>query len=172
MAYVDQYLKLDIASIVSLNNGKYKFKSTELEGTTLIKEDNYIDIDSWYIGIETQKTNYGIKQFFRCPYCLKNRQYLYHINGSWKCRECGNLKYMSTTTYRNGMDYCDLKIDKILDKLKVEHKIEYYTGDLLPYVKPYKMRWTTYTRLIRELKYWQCERAERWLKYVSLRINK
>ena len=67
MAYVDQYLKLDIASVASLKNGKYKFKSTELEGTTLIKEDNYIDLDSWYIGIETQKTNYGIKSFFSCP---------------------------------------------------------------------------------------------------------
>lgn len=172
MAYVDQYSKLDIASVVDLKNGKYKFKSTELEGMILIKEDNYIDLDSWYIGIETQKTNYGVKSFFICPYCFNNRQHLYHINNTWKCRECGNLKYGSITTYRNGMDYCDLKIDKILNKLKVEHKIEYYTGDLIPYVKPYKMRWITYTRLINELKYWQCERAERWLKYVALKLSK
>lgn len=172
MAYVNQYFKLDIASVVNLKNGKYKFKCTELKGTILIKKDDYIDIDSLYIRIETQKTNYGIKNFFRCPYCFNNRQHIYLINGIWECRECGKLKYISTSTYRKGMDYCDLKIDKILDKLKVDHKIEYYTGDLLPYSKPYKMKWTTYTKLIKELKYWQCERAERWLKYVSLKLNK
>lgn len=172
MAYVNQYFKLDICSVSNIKNGKYKFNFGELEGIILIKKDNYIDIDSLYIGIDNQKTNYGVKSFFRCPYCLNNRRYLYYINGSWKCRECGSLKYKSTNTYRNGMDYCDLKIDKILDKLKVEHKIEYYTGDLLPYIKPYKMRWTTYHKLIRELRYWQCERADRWMKYVSLKLNK
>ena len=172
MVYVDQCFKLDIASVVNLKNGKYKFKSIELEGIVLVKEDEYIDLDTLYVGIEFQKTNYGIKYFFRCPYCFNNRQHLYYVNGVWKCRECGNLKYRSTSTYRNGMDYCDLKIDKILDKLKVEHKIGYYTGDLMPYIKPKKMRWTTYSTLIRELKYWQCERADRWLKYVSLRLSK
>lgn len=172
MAYVDQFLKLDICSISNLKNGKYRFNSTKLEGIILIKEEEHIDLDSLCIEIETQKTNYGVKSFFICPYCFNNRQHLYHISNTWKCRECGNLKYRSTTTYRKGMDYCDLKIDKILNKLKAEHKLEYYTGDLIPDIKPYKMRWTTYTRLIKELKYWQCERADRWLKYVSMRLNK
>ena len=172
MVYVDQFLKLDICNVSNLKNGKYRFNAAELEGMILIKEEDHIDLDSWYIGIETQKTNYGVKSFFICPYCFNNRQHLYHINNTWKCRECGNLKYRSTTTYRNGMDYCDLKIDKILNKLKAEHKIEYYTGDLIPYIKPYKMKWTTYLNLIKQLKYWQGERAERWLKYVSLKLSK
>lgn len=38
MAYVDKYFKLDIASVVNLKNGKYKFNSTELKGNILIKE--------------------------------------------------------------------------------------------------------------------------------------
>ncbi|MDU2489582.1 MAG: hypothetical protein E7D27_03175 [Clostridium celatum] len=172
MAYVDQYFKLDIASVVNLESGKYKFKSNNLKGIMLIKSKNYIELDYLYIAIEKQKTNYGVKHFFRCPYCFNSRKYLYHIKNTWKCRKCGNLKYRSTTTYRKGMEYCDLKIDKILDKLKLEHKIEYYTGDLIPNIKPYKMRWTTYEKLIKELKYWQCERASRWVKYVSMRLNK
>lgn len=172
MAYVDKYFKLDIASVVNLKNGKYKFNSTELKGNILIKEYDHIELDSLYIPIDIQRTNYGIKNFFKCPYCFSNRQHIYHVNNTWKCRECGNLKYRTTTTYRNGMDYCDLKIDKVLNKLKVEHKLEYYTGALIPNIKPYKMRWTTYARLIKELKYWQGERAERWLKYVSTRLNK
>ena len=172
MAYVNQYFKLDISNVINLKNGRYRFTSSNLKGAMLIREEEHIYLDSLYIGIEPQQTNYGVKYFFRCPYCFNSRQYLYHIKNTWKCRECGNLKYRSTTTYRNGMDYCDLKIDKILDKLKVEHKIEYYTGDLLPYEKPYKMRWTTYFNLIKELKYWQCERADRWLKYAALKLNK
>lgn len=172
MRYINQYLKLDIDSVSKLKNGKYKFHSIELEGMELIKADRYIELDSLYIPIYNQKTNYGIKNFFKCPWCLSNKKYIYHINRSWKCRECGNLKYKSTATYRKGMDYCDLKIAKVLDKLNVEHKIEYYTGDLMPYIKPYKMRWNTYIKLMQELRYWQCERTERWIRYVSLRLSK
>lgn len=172
MAYTFEFLKLDIDDIVNLPGYKYEFKSTGLKGKHLIIRDNSIIIGTDEIRIERQKTNFGEKNFFLCPCCLSARKHIYYVNGYWKCRECGNLKYRSTVTYRDGMDYCDLKIDKILDKLKVEHKIEYYTGDLIPYVKPYKMRWKTYSNLIIQLRYWQCERTERWLRFVSLRWPK
>ena len=71
------------------------------------------------------------------------------------------------------MEYCDLKIDKILDKLKLEHDIKYYTG-LLPKsnLKPKGMRWTTYNKLIRSLIYWQNERENRWINLAYKYINK
>lgn len=171
MTYTDQCFRLDISSIGNLRNGKYEFKFTKLKGTILIKKDDYIDIDSLNIRIETQKTNYGVKSFFICPYCFNNRQHLYHTNNTWMCRECGNIKYRSTTTYRNGMGYCDLKIDNILRMLKAEYKIEYYTGDLIPY-KPKRMRYETYNDLIAKLRHWQIERAERWLRLVYAYLSK
>lgn len=116
------------------------------------------------IELGVQKTNFGEKYFFICPYCGEYREHLYLVNFNLKCRECGNIRYRSTATYRNGMEYCDLKIEKILNKLKVEHKIVYYTGDLVPYIKPKGMRWTTYNKLISELRYWQQERDNRWFR--------
>lgn len=172
MGYTCECLRLDIKELLKLNNGKYQFIISELKGIKLIKDTDYIEIDSVRFCIDKQKTRYGEKSFLRCPYCFRSREHIYYIKGSWKCRECGQLKYISTTTYRKGMEYCDLKIDKILDKLGVEHKIEYYTGDLVPYIKPYKMRWKTYLKLISELKYWQSERADRWINYVYSRWPK
>ncbi|MCW5197898.1 hypothetical protein F1Z41_03015, partial [Clostridium perfringens] len=62
-------------------------------------------------------------------------------------------------------------INKILDKLKLEHDIKYYTG-VLPNIKPKGMRWTTYNKLISSLIYWQNERENRWLKLAYKYINK
>lgn len=72
------------------------------------------------------------------------------------------------------MEYCDLKIDRILDKLKLEHDINYYTGDLMPsnILKPKYMRWNTYYKLIKEFIYWQEERNNRWLNLVNLKMKK
>lgn len=163
MLYIDQVQKIDINDLSSKSKGN--------EAVAVVVKGRSKDKKT-IVYLDGQKNRFGEKKFFICPYCGELRQHLYYVQGDWKCRECGNLKYRSTSTYRKGMDYCDLKIDKILDKLKVEHKIGYYTGDLMPYIKPKKMRWTTYSTLIRELKYWQCERADRWLKYVSLRLRK
>ena len=81
------------------------------------------------------------------------------------------MRYRTTNTYRRGIEYCDLKINKILDKLELEHDINYYTG-ALPKIKPKGMRWTTYNKLISSLIYWQNERENRWLKLVFKYINK
>ena len=39
-----------------------------------------------------QKTGYGQKRFFVCPYCSKRVQRLYQSEGSdWKCRKCSGV---------------------------------------------------------------------------------
>ncbi len=134
--------------------------------------EDYITLGANEIFIDKHKTKFGERRLFICPYCSEDREHLYYVNGHWKCRACGKLRYRSTVTYRNGMDYCDLKINKILEKLKVERDISYYTGDLIPYVKPKGMRWSTYSTLIKELRYWQCERYNRWLNLVSIYLKR
>ena len=172
MAYTYQYFKLDVNAFNKLPEKSYIYTGGALEGQKVYISEDSIKIGNEVIVLCKQRTNYGEKTFFICDECLSKRRYLYYINGHWKCRECGNLKYISTSTYRNGMDYCDLKIEKILNKLKVEHKIEYYTGDLVPYIKPYKMRWNTFSKLISELKYWQQERESRWLRIAQTMLRK
>lgn len=172
MAYTDQYFKIDVNELIKLSPGKYKFNNEKLDNVILEIGKEVISIGNEDIWLEQQEANYGEKKFFLCPYCMGKRKHLYYVDESWKCRECGNLKYRSTVTYRNGMDHCDLKIDKILDKLKLEHNISYYTGDLIPYIKPKGMRWTTYSNLIEELRYWQCERANRWFNLVGLYLKR
>ena len=174
MKYTDECLKLDIDDVLKLKGNQFKLNSSVLKGSVLIMKDDGIYINDTFIGIEKYKNNYGDKRLFLCPWCLSPRKYIYYVNSNWKCRECGELKYRSSNTYRRGMEHCDLKIDKILDKLKLEHDIKYYTGDSIPsnYLKPKHMRWVTYYKLIKELMYWQEERNKRWLNLVYLRMNK
>ncbi|MFR9241853.1 MAG: hypothetical protein ACLVKE_14200 [Clostridium baratii] len=174
MKYVDECLKLDIDEVLSLKGDRFIFKSSELKGSILTIKDSGISINDTFIRIEKYKNKFGEKNLFLCPYCLSPRKHIYYVNGGWKCRECGELKYRSTNTYRDGMDYCDLKIDKILDKLKLEHNINYYTGDSIAsnISKPKYMRWNTYYKLIKELMYWQEERNNRWLNLVNLKMGK
>ena len=174
MKYIDEYLKLDIDEVLSLKGNRFIFKSSELKGNILTIKDSEISINDTFIRIERYKNNFGEKHLFLCPYCLSPRKHIYLVKGNLKCRECGSLKYKSTNTYRGGMEYCDLKIDKILDKLKLEHDINYYTGDSIPSntLKPKYMRWTTYYKLIKELMYWQEERNNRWLNLVNLKMKK
>lgn len=174
MIYIDQCLKLDIDEVLSLKGNKFKFDLGVLKGSILTIKDSEISINDTFISIENYKNKFGEKKLFLCPWCLSPRKHIYYVNGNWKCRECGGLRYRSSNTYRKGMDYCDLKIDKILDKLKLEHDINYYTGDSIPgnYLKPKHMRWTTYYKLIKELMYWQDERNNRWLNLVNLKMSK
>ena len=174
MKYIDECLKLDIDEVLNLKGDKFIFRSSELKGSILTIKYSEISIKDTLIRIEKYKNKFGEKRLFLCPYCLSLRKHIYYVNGSWKCRECGLLKYKSTNTYREGMEYCDLKIDRILDKLKLEHDINYYTGDSTPIniLKPKYMRWTTYYKLIKELMYWQEERNNRWLNLVNLKMSK
>lgn len=174
MKYTDECLKLDIDEVLSLKGDKFIFKASELKGNILTIKDSEISINNTFIRIKKYKNNYGDKKLFLCPWCLSPRKHIYYVNGNWKCRECGGLKYRSSNTYRNGIEYCDLKIDKILDKLKLEYDINYYTGDSMPsnILKPKYMRWDTYYKLIKELLYWQEERNKRWLNLVNLKMKK
>lgn len=166
--YVDKCLRLDVDEILSLKGNKFRFKSSVLKGSILTIKDNGICIDNTFIRIERYKNNFGEKHLFLCP-----RKYIYLVKGNWKCRGCGSLRYRTTNTYRRGMEYCYLKIDKIFDKLKLEHDIKYYTGSLPKSdLKPKGMRWTTYNKLISSLIYCQNERENRWLKLVCKYINK
>ncbi len=163
MGYTDQYKKVSIGQIPNVP-GKYILSYPDKSFKVKVIEDD-VKIDNDFIFVNKQDTNYGQRRLFICPYCGESREHLYFINGNWKCRECGNLKYRSTVTYRDGMDYCDLKIRKICSRLRVYPISEYYTGDEIP-DKPKGMRWSTYSELIRHLRYWQCERYNRWLRLV------
>ncbi|WWU65274.1 hypothetical protein QJR26_02635 [Clostridium baratii] len=174
MAFTDQYFKLDIDEVLRLKGDKFIFKSSVLKDSILTIKEDEIVINDTFIRIEKHKNKFGEKKLFLCPCCLSARKHIYYVNGNWECRECGGLTYRSSNTYRNGMEYCDLKIDKILDKLKLEHDINYYTGDSIPsnILKPKYMRWDTYYKLIKELIYWQEERNKRWLNLVNLKMKK
>lgn len=38
-----------------------------------------------------QKTGYGLKRFFLCPYCSKRVQHLFQVDGTYKCQKCSGL---------------------------------------------------------------------------------
>ena len=38
-----------------------------------------------------QKTKFGFKRFFCCPYCQKRVQKLYYVDHNYKCRECSGI---------------------------------------------------------------------------------
>lgn len=163
MAYINNYQRISVQSVPKELKVKdvIRLIVSDVEGEKIQR-----------VLYRYKKTNYGERKFFICPICDESKQYLYYVGGIWKCSSCSNLKYKSTYTYRNGMDYCDLKIDKILDQLNLYHDIKYYTGDLLPYIKPKYMRWEKYNRLRKEMIHWQEERDNRWFRFVQLKLSK
>lgn len=119
--------------------------------------NNEITIENKVIYFDYQKTGYGRKRLFICPYCGEFREKLYIANGI-KCRRCANLKYPRAYLYdESGTDLVDYEICKITKELnfnesmnKIIETVLYSKGKIR---KPKYMRWNKYYELVKLLKY-------------------
>lgn len=88
-----------------------------------LRSNDYILTRLQVIDIDYQKTGFGYKKFFRCPYCGERRQNIYFVASELKfaCRSCININVFS---YRcnlydgNVANVISYKVAKIMRELK------------------------------------------------------
>lgn len=88
--------------------------------------NDYILTELQSIDIVKQKTGFGYKKFFKCPYCGKRRQHLYFATDLkdtpvFACRDCivSNVYKYRTNLYDGGNGECLIyyKVAKLLKEL-------------------------------------------------------
>ena len=114
---------------------------------TGIKENKEDRINLAYI-----TTGYGKRAYFECPVCESLRTTLSFYNNGFKCRVCARLNYYSSQMNRDGFTKPDTMIKTILKKLKYECT---NICDVYYAPKPKRMRYYTYEKLLKDLRYWQ-----------------
>lgn len=102
------------------------------------------------IEVVHQKTGFGYKKLFKCPYCGKRRKYMYFVSDTDKlaCRECigCNIYAYRTNLYDGNIEnVIKYKILMLLYDLKADIK----SGNMLNLLsnipdKPKYMRWSKY----------------------------
>lgn len=122
------------------------------------------------IDIVKQKTGFGYKKFFKCPYCGQKRQHLYYVESEFKfvCRSCISInvfKYRTNLYDGNVANVITYKVAKIMRDLKADNSYSMY--DLVAKIpqKPKYMRWERYEISVKRLYFlhwmWeQCMTAE------------
>jgi hypothetical protein len=124
------------------------------------------------IDIVKQKTGFGYKKFFRCPYCGQRRQNLYYLESELKfaCRSCISInvfRYRCNLYDGKVSNVISYKVAKIMRDLKADNSYSMY--DLLekiPY-KPKYMRWEKYALSVKRLHflYWM------WEQYMTAKYG-
>ena len=77
---------IDLARYIDVNQLKGHIKA-DAQNVTIRTGDR-----SQVLCLAYQKTGYGQKRFFVCPYCSKRVQRLYQAEGSdWMCRKCSGV---------------------------------------------------------------------------------
>lgn len=122
------------------------------------------------IDVVHQKTGFGYKKLFKCPYCGKRRKYMYFVNSidKFACRDCiecnvyayrtniydGNIE--EVIKYKIIKNLCDLDFD--LDKLRTMNirDINRDTVNMLNLLsnipdKPKYMRWSKYEEICKQI---------------------
>lgn len=137
-----------------------------------------ISNESKRIEVSYQKTGFGFKRFFKCPYCGSRRKYLYSVGiGRFACSNCvernvyayrtniydGNIE--NIIKYRIIKNLCELDFD--LDKLGTMNirDINIDTVNMFNLLgnipsKPKYMRWNKYEQICKQIYfldfiYWQ-----------------
>lgn len=101
------------------------------------------------IDIVKQRTGYGYKHFFKCPYCGSRRQNLYFVESKYKfaCRGCvdSNVYKDRTSLYDGNIErVIQYKVSKIYKQLKAKSS----RADMINFTipdKPKYMRWNKYS---------------------------
>ena len=102
-----------------------------------------------HISIVRQRTGYGYKHFFKCPYCGSRRQNLYFVESEYKfaCRKCvdSNVYKARTSLYDGNIErVIQYKVSKIYKQLEAKSS----RADMINFTipdKPKYMRWDKYS---------------------------
>jgi len=135
-----------------------------------IMSNDYTLTELQSIDIVKQKTGFGYKKFFKCPYCGQRRQHLYFVAGELKfaCRSCINInifRYRCNLYDGKVSNVISYKVAKIMRDLKKDNSYSMY--NLVENIpdKPKYMRWEKYALSVKRLYFlhwmWeQCMTAE------------
>ena len=152
ISVINQYYKIDMYDY----NKTFIIKRLENE----IKFYDYIEANKIkYTGesiyLAKQKTGFGYKTFFICPYCGERRQTLY-LDPETKqlmCRCCtdANVYKRRTNLYdEGGTDIIDYKMIKLAKSVNIKLKYPFKAKDYI-YNKPKYVRYEKYLKVIRQL---------------------
>lgn len=159
----------DINLILTYKTNSNNFFIYRQEST--LSNNKYTLIELQSIDIVKQKTGFGYKKFFKCPYCGKQRQNLYFAESELKfaCRSCINInvfRYRTNLYDGNVVNVISYKVAKIMRELKADTS-HVSMCDLIEHIpaKPKYMRWDRYSLSVRRLYFlhwmWeQCMTAE------------
>lgn len=119
---------------------------------------NKVEFTGKYIDLCKQKTGFGYKSFFICPYCGEVRAKLYYSNEAdeLRCRSCINeniYKYRTNLYDEGGTDLIYYKMFKLAKSIGIDSKDLEFPFEPLKYIwnKPKYMRRDKYETVIRQL---------------------
>ncbi|SEN86691.1 hypothetical protein SAMN04488134_102135 [Amphibacillus marinus] len=113
-----------------------------------------------YIGLDHTKTGYGMRTWLLCPSCGERTAKVYNVKGTFACRVCNNLTYLTSKSSGNRLRYLGLKIRRLQIKLGMD------TTDIheKPTFKPKHMHQQTFWVLRTQLEIAQLHFVDEWLK--------
>ena len=101
---------------------------------------SYIMFNGQQIHIKCTAPNFGgVRCWYQCPTCSKNKANLYFYRGLWMCSKCTGLLYQSQSYDKKSQ--AALQAQKLRDKLDSGYK-------------PKSMRWRTYERICQDIEYY------------------
>ena len=103
--------------------------------------------------ITKQKTGYGYKRFFECPYCDNRVQYLYlNVNEVARCRHCLSQRIYKQRTdiYPGGEEHLTYLMQKIASKnhINLEFPFDYVSA---MFQRPKYVRHSKWEKVLRQL---------------------
>lgn len=115
---------IDLARYIDVNQLKGHIKA-DAHNVTIRTGDR-----SQMLCLAYQKTGYGQKRFFVCPYCSKRVQRLYQAEGSdWMCRKCSGVNpyYGIQNNTKGGCDEIGYRMRRIAEKngISFTHPFDY-----------------------------------------------
>lgn len=122
-----------------------------------IMSDDYSLTELQSIDIVKQKTGFGYKKFFKCPFCGQRRQNLYYSESDLKfaCRSCINInvfRYRTNLYDGNVANVISYKVAKVMKELNANtsHVSMFNLIEHIP-DKPKYMRWDKYEISVKRL---------------------
>lgn len=115
---------IDLARYIDVNQLKGHIKADAKSVTIRIKDRSQV------FCLAYQKTGYGQKRFFVCPYCSKRVQRLYQAESSdWKCRKCSGVNpyHGIQNNTKGGCDEIGYRMRRIAEKndISFTHPFDY-----------------------------------------------
>lgn len=135
---------------ISIDVGQLKgYIKTETHDVTIRTGDK-----SQVICLAYQKTGYGQKRFFVCPYCSKRVQRLYQSEGSdWKYRKCSGVNpyYGMQNNTKGGYDEIAYRMRKYADKVGIQFSFPFNYLDFVLDARTHKKKFRDSVKVLQAL---------------------